>query len=152
MKKTIQLLGLLVMIFMFQLTANSQTVSFGYDACGNRISREIVLPKTNQAQNSPEDPFVDERELTDMYETEIGEVQVQISPNPNGGQFKVTLPGVTAATDAKLYLHSANGQLVFEKENLETVNNIDIRHKQNGTYILTFIINGKKESWKVIKQ
>jgi len=106
----------------------------------------------SNVQANPEDPNAGERELTDLYETEVGEVQVQISPNPNGGQFKVTLQGITISTDAKLYLHAANGQLILEKEKLQAMNNIDIRHKQNGTYILTFLINGRRESWKVIKQ
>jgi hypothetical protein len=152
MKKSIQLLGLLVIIFLFQLSVNSQTVSFGYDACGNRISREIMLPPMTNVQTNPDHTNSGERELTDLYETEVGEVQLQISPNPNGGQFKVTVPGISTDTDAKLFLHATNGQLVVEKERLEITNNIDIRHNQNGTYILTFIINGKKESWKVIKQ
>ncbi len=152
MKKSIQLLGLLSMLFLFQLAANSQSVSFAYDDCGNRIAREIVLPPMANAQTNPDDPNANGRETLAVQESDIGDVQVQISPNPNGGQFKVMLQGINAETDAKLFLHSANGQLLVEKERLKAVNDIDIRQSQNGTYILTLIINGKKESWKVIKQ
>jgi len=49
------------MIILFQLLANAQDVSFGYDACGNRISRKIILPATN-AQTKPDDPLTNGRE------------------------------------------------------------------------------------------
>ncbi len=151
MKNSLRLFGLLAIIILFKLPVNAQFVSFGYDANGNRISREIILPVTNSHTN-PDDPLTNGREILTVEEVTMGDVQVCISPNPNGGQFKVTLKGVNKMADARLYLHSANGQLIVEKERLEPETNIDIRNRQNGTYILTLIINGKKESWKVIKQ
>ena len=152
MKTSIQFPGMLAILLLFQLTALSQNVSLGYDACGNRISREIVLPTMAAAQTNPDDPKANNRETLAIYEAELGEVKMQISPNPNGGRFKVTLQGINETSDTKLYLHAANGQLIVEKKELQTENSIDIRHSQNGTYILTLVINGKKESWKVIKQ
>jgi len=152
MKKSTQFLGVLAVLFLFQLTANAQDVSFGYDDNGNRISRDIIWLPAVVTQPNPDDPNANGREILAVHEAEIGDVQVQINPNPNGGQFKVTLQGINETFDAKLYLHSANGQLIVEKKHLKTENDIDIRHSQNGTYILTMIINGKKESWKVIKQ
>ncbi len=145
-------LWLSVALLCLPATLSAQTVQFGYDESGNRISREIVLMKTTNAPLNPDDPNANGREIVAIHEVEIGDVQVQISPNPNGGQFKVTLQGINEVTDAKLYLHSENGQLIVEKEQLKAVNDIDVRHSQTGTYILTLIINGKRESWKVIKQ
>lgn len=152
MKKSIQFTGLLALLIMLRLTALSQDVTFGYDACGNRISREIVLPPMTQPQTAPDAKPANGRQVLEVSETEINNVRVVIAPNPNGGQFTVKISGMQPETDAVLYLHTNNGQLIVKKEELQAENKMDIRNRQNGTYILTLIINGRKESWKVIKQ
>lgn len=65
------------------LTTSAQSVEYGYDACGNRITRQIILQKSNKSISvaGRQDTFSEEL---------IGITQVRIYPNPTHGLMKVT--------------------------------------------------------------
>ncbi len=131
--------------------AQQTVVEFLYDASGNRILRHVIeLPaekSTGQQQN---------RETFDTtalkYTELIGEARINIYPNPNGGRFTVALDNAAAGSKTSLALYTVSGALVLKLEQIEAVTEIDIRNRENGPYILNISINGKQQTWKVIKQ
>jgi len=148
MKKSMQTLLVFLPIILICAALPAQTVSFGYDLTGNRTSREVIyLQATNNLTGEESDSQLTE---TEKYVEMISDVRVTISPNPNRGQFEVKIEGQDGPT--KMYLHSLSGVLIFEESKAGELTSIDISQRQNGTYILSLIINGKKETWKIIKQ
>ncbi|RLD42175.1 MAG: hypothetical protein DRI89_07890 [Bacteroidetes bacterium] len=148
MKKSMQTLLVFLPIILICAVLPAQTVSFGYDLAGNRTSREVIyLQATNNLTGEESDSQLTE---TEEYVEMISDVRVTISPNPNRGQFEVKIEGKDSPTE--LYLHSLSGVLIFEEQEVGELTRIDISQRQNGTYILTLIIKGKKETWKIIKQ
>ena len=156
--------SVIIAIFLavnLQATAQEpNTVVFSYDASGNRITREAIYipPKS-------EKPVKGQKEDTtgitnpDILKTEIvkhtanvGAISINIFPNPTGGKFKVVFEGWEKETTASLQLHTLSGTEVLKMENLKQETNIDIKSQPDGTYILTVIVNGKKEIWKVVKR
>lgn len=150
------LLLISLMLMNYAYSQKSQVVEFIYDDSGNRIMRQIIELKDND--NIPKDSiqitnnwdFIDTTTL--KYTEMINNISITIYPNPNGGMFKVVLENTEKNTEASLYLHSLSGSLVFQKNPIIQVTDVDIRNHENGTYILTIIVNHKKKTWKVIKQ
>lgn len=150
------LLLISLMLMNYAYSQKSQVVEFIYDDSGNRIMRQIIELKDND--NIPKDSiqitnnwdFIDTTTL--KYTEMINNISITIYPNPNGGMFKVVLENTEKNTEASLYLHSLSGSLVFQKKPIKQVTDVDIRNYENGTYILTIIVNHKKKTWKVIKQ
>ena len=130
------------MLFLLPTTNYAQTVSFSYDQAGNRIQREII--------------FIGDKDISDTITTQfnsiLDEVTVTIYPNPNGGKFSVEIHNADENLDATLLLHTLSGKLIIKKENLNKLTNVDISKYENGTYLLSIIINDKKETWKVVKR
>lgn len=119
---------------------SADTISYGYDQAGNRISREIILLKSTKV-----DQPVD-------YKDNLGTTKITISPNPNGGQFTLSVTGVTTKTDMKIYLYNLSGNLIYKNQLPQTTTEIDISNQPNGMYVLTLIIENKKKTWKIIKE
>ncbi len=150
------LLLISLMLMNYAHSQKSQVVEFIYDDSGNRIMRQIIELK--DCDNIPEDSaqMANNWDFTDTialkYTEMINNISITIYPNPNGGMFKVVLGNTKITTEASLYLYSLSGSLVFQKEPIKQVTDVDIRNYENGTYILTIIVNHKKKTWKVIKQ
>lgn len=133
------------MILAFACFTNgifAQNVIFTYDAAGNRTGRDVV--------------FLKETKISDTTifskKSVIDNIQVIISPNPNGGVFSVKLVNLKKQTRARIFLHDFSGKQIFKNENCTSYTSIDISTRANGAYILSIIIGDKKKTWKVIKQ
>ncbi len=151
MKKQNITLLIMGMLLIFVVSGFSQTISFTYDEAGNRETRVLVIQKINSNYSSNAD---DEQKSTNaLIETiMIDDVKVTISPNPNGGKFDVTISNLGEQPNVEIYLHSINGTQIFTSKLVQTITTINITSRENGTYILTVVVNGTKENWKVIKQ
>ncbi len=151
MKK--QHLTLLIMGMLIIFTANgfSQTISFTYDDTGNRLTRALTIQKINN--NDSYDADDDQKSTNELIETiTIDDVKVTISPNPNGGKFDVAISNPGDQPKVEIYLHSITGTQIFSSAQVQPITTVNITNRENGAYILTVIVNGTKEAWKVIKQ
>ncbi len=133
---------------LFTTHLNSQNVAFDYDECGNRISQEIIYLKNLAVENDYADIENKPVESTAI----IGNVQLTIFPNPNGGQFTVHLKNLKPENDTRLQLHDMNGELILNKKHLASKNPVNIDQYKNGAYLLSITIDGIRKTWKVIKQ
>ncbi len=151
MKKQHVTLLTMSLLIMLTTTAFSQSILFTYDSAGNRISRGLWVEKINDNGNSNSG---DEQKSTiTLDETiTIDEVDVTISPNPNGGKFSVAITNLSNNTNVEIYLHSMLGKQIYNTEQVSQITTIDITNNPNGTYILSVVVNGTRETWKIIKQ
>mgnify|MGYP002641260348 CR=1 FL=1 len=144
MKKTKIKTALSIILIVFSIPSFSQIVSFKYDESGNRILREIIYLKSTEVDNNNTESIV--------YETDIGDTKVIISPNPNGGKFTVKVEGPNNHFPSNIYVHNLMGSLIYERQQAGHTTEVDISNQDSGTYILSLIFDNKKESWKIIKQ
>jgi len=135
-------------------------VSFTYDDAGNRTLREVILPPPHDGndsllkaeQLSGADEVVPEQQES-PHTLMIGEThRISIFPNPNGGKFTVEVTEMTRQTMATVLLTNFSGSVIVEKPLTQRSTSIDISASPAGTYLLTIVINGHKESWKIVKQ
>lgn len=129
---------------LFCCTVSAQSIEYGYDACGNRVARQIVLEKTNKSLSVAS---VQE----DFSEEQLGEVQVRIYPNPTHGHLKVVLQGVDELQGA-IEVYDTQGHCIAILTNAEHENDIDLSPQPNGIYLMRLMINGEVSTWKIIKK
>ncbi len=155
--KTTPLISLLVLFIFLDLSAFAQEVIiYTYDFNGNRTTR-FELGKKEKI-NEPQDSitaiykFTNIDSLTMNIPGNLEQITVTLYPNPNGGQFKVTLNNINIVNHAFLYIHDLSGALIYNTEVHSTTTNVDISNRENGVYFLTIVINNEKKIWEVIKQ
>lgn len=122
--------------------ASPQTIGYGYDSSGNRISKEIVVEK-KKTQKYASDEYVMEF---------LSKKEVRIYPNPTDGRMTIEIPGYEKGDTGKACIYSMSGTLVKTCDIADTVTHIDITNCANGLYILTINLNGGKSTWKIIKK
>ena len=129
---------------LFCCTVTAQTIEYGYDACGNRVTRQIVLEKTNKSLSVAN---VQE----DFSEEQLGEVQVRIYPNPTHGHLKVVLQGVDEL-QGTIEVYDTQGKRIAYLTNAEHENDIDLSPQPNGIYLMRLSIGNEVSTWKIIKR
>jgi Secretion system C-terminal sorting domain len=173
---------ILVSLAFFQLISLlSQSVSFTYDASGNRITRTIVVqqqksihinsPSVNSKNSSVADvkgtgktvstitgESTENSKLNDQEEamkekalTEAGEITTVVYPNPNKGLLKIDITNMPLNAVTEMKLYDLSGMELTSKRNFDSSSELDISQFRDGIYILRIKINEKIFDWKVIK-
>ena len=115
------------------------TVSFGYDACGNRTSRTIAFSKADEGRG--------EASLRDSF---VG-CDAMLFPNPTEGGFILSLTG-DDIPQATAVLCTMDGKVIEERVVTGTVEEFDLSGKPSGVYLLRLTTEGEAKVWKVIKR
>ena len=153
---------ILVLIFTQVNSLFAQEIEYSYDAAGNRTCRKIITLKsattvnnqdstnsdtTGNVNNSNVEPSK-KKFLTDR----LGKSVIKIYPNPTKRQITVVLAKNDICDNSSIELYSLSGKIIYRKNNISTINNIDLSDKPQGAYILRLILNNKKLEWEIIKE
>ncbi len=143
MKKHYPLLLLSVLLFAGAL--NSQQITFGYDAAGNRVSRTILIPPSSAPQ------------AVKIYESvteQLGdERQLKIYPNPTKGILTVEIIGGNTEDDIRFTLYNLQGIILQQIESVVgSTKQVDMSAYPIATYILRLHAGDKIIDYKIIKQ
>ena len=143
---------LLLIAIVITNLVTAQTIAFTYDKAGNRLTRALLVSKINN-DNDTNSGNNQKSTLTLDESVTIDDIKVTISPNPNGGKFSVDISNSTnEQPNVEIYLHTMLGKQIFISKSTQPSTTINITNRKNGTYILTVVVNGTKEAWKIIKQ
>ena len=141
-----------------------QTVSYEYDAAGNRKLRTKIInltksgmtkSATGDGQNSQTPPQTVLAET--RHDDLLGERKVTIYPNPTKGLIRIefqeyTLQEVRSMENARLLLYNIQGKLLRQIVKVEPTNTLDLSTYPAGTYILQMIEGKAKSEWKIVKE
>ena len=145
--KTI-VIRLLLMSFCPMLYAHAHvqdTVTYRYDAAGNRISRTIVL----SSKSTPDPPV----EMQPVVYTEVfADIQLKIYPNPTDGLLKVEINNLPEGQTAQIWLFAMSGQLIVSFNNVIKAADINISGQPAGVYVMRIVAGKFRTEWKVIKK
>ena len=143
--KTI-LLSLLWLCFCTLLYAQTQdTITYRYDAAGNRISRTIVLSAKSAAVQPVE-------EQTEVYTEVFADIQLKIYPNPTDGLVKVEISNLPEGQTAQIWLYAMSGQLITTYKDISDAVTININDQPAGVYVMRIVAGTFRTEWKIIKK
>ena len=144
MIKTI-LLGFFATVCL-QALYPQNTVSYGYDAAGNRTSRTITMSlKSAPAPESPEEPPV-------VYSEMLSDIELKIYPNPTDGLLKVEIHNLPEEQTAGIRLYNLSGRLITSLRGVTGFATIDISEQPPGTYLMKIVAGEYQTEWKIIKK
>ena len=141
MKKMLFILFLFIPLSLF-----SQTVSYAYDAAGNRIKREIVLGGLRSST-------LPEEVITEKLDIKKCDAEIRIYPNPTEGRFAVEINNVAEDVSGQIQVLNSQGQLL-EKKGIQSEGKIDfdLTGEAAGIYILNIRLGEAVSTWKIIKK
>ena len=128
------------------------TVSFGYDACGNRISRTLLFSKGDpDAPSRGGTPVEDTEQWQASVSDSFGGAETSLFPNPTEGGFILSFAGETPR-GAKAVLCTMDGKVVEERTVGNATEEFDLGGKPAGVYLLRLVSGRESKVWKVIKR
>ena len=149
MKNTI----IIVFLLFYSINGISQTISFAYDAAGNRVSRTITLGGTKSSASGNESEQFALEQNEDFFTEVLAEKEIKIYPNPTRGQLRVDILGYEQLNNkCSIQVFSSGGRLVYKTNSLSQSNNINLSSQAAGLYLMHIAIGKEKTTWKIIKQ
>ena len=136
---------LLACCVLFGSTECFAAIKYKYDAAGNRTQRYYEAPKNAKMANADE-------QTTDIYEEELPEMKISITPNPTKGILQVQITNAETLQGAEIRLYNPQGTLIRQFHNLSETTTLDISNQADGIYIMQIVLENKEIStWKIIK-
>ena len=154
------LLALLLSISSLSVFSQTYTVTYAYDAAGNRTSR--IISSGIQYQSAIMTP--DSTELAwediegtlpgnDRYESLDEERKYIIYPNPTKGRLVLQImPYDETFANATLVLYDLGGKKVRVMEGVNEFNAIHMHTLSAGSYVLELKAGEITHPWKIVKE
>lgn len=128
-----------------------ESVSYTYDAAGNRIARVIVLSASNASRSTKSIKSVDNAEDPASFNDLINGRQIKIHPNPTEGRLAVEVTG-SNDDNIQITVFSEAGNQLLSLKTSDGITPVDLSAFPAGIYILYLTVEGKTEHYKIIKR
>ena len=146
--RTILLLYLLLLPF---LSFGQEKIGYAYDAAGNRMKRELVLPvrhsKSKQRTAKPAS--------SDFSDQFTGHT-VTITPDPTSGMVRVRLSRLSATDRCTVAAYTSQGAEVYTASSATDGSDVDLQvdlsHQPAGVYLLKITVNDHTSTWKITQK
>lgn len=122
-------------------------IGYRYDASGNRVKREIMMPAARDMARPQNQSLMDA-----SFSDKLGNHSIMISPNFTEGSLRISIPGLQEADKCSLEIYTSQGMQVLTR-NVRTDNTvININHQPAGIYLLRITVNDNSMTWKITKK
>ncbi len=140
-------LGIVLMLSVFGLHAQT-TVSYTYDAAGNRLTRstEVRLRTAEAAKSASE---TDEEEIKTNTTQNFA---VTVYPNPVRSLLTVQITGNADITEHHVILTELNGRTIYQTVETSNEFSLDMQRFSGGTYFLSIRSGNEKSQFTIIKE
>jgi len=139
-------------------TLASESITFTYDAAGNRIGRRIVILRPPRSAVNTAETMNTNDEYDDWWREEnpfsdvINEFHVKIHPNPTHGRLTVEIDIEGRDVEhIQLMVVGQNGTLLLRKQTTSAIIPVDLFGFPTGNYTLHITINGQSQHYQIVK-
>lgn len=124
-------------LFIALGAAGAPRIGYAYDQAGNRVKRELVIPR----QAAPR---------ATEYTDPLGDRTVRFSVETDG-VVTVSVEGLVDEDECLIDLFSFTGELLESTRPRTESTDIDLSGHPAGIYVLKVTVNGNATSWKINK-
>lgn len=132
------------------LAQQNGTVSFSYDANGNRIARTLSFQKDDGKGRGDKEHIATAPLLAAATDTLSG-LELALYPNPTDGRFSVSVGNAAEGTRLEAVLCTPTGAIISQKVLADGSVGFDLSGHASGVYLLRIEAGGETRIWKVIK-
>lgn len=122
-------------------------IAFSYDAAGNRIKREIVMP-ASRTMARQQTYLGDEQVFSDILDGH----SVKIQPNSSEGILRIYLSGLKNTDKCSYGFYNLQGMQVARGNVATEKTEVNIGSLPSGVYLLKITINNNSVTWKITKE
>ena len=141
-------LYLLLCIFLLPVCFYAQgRIGYSYDAAGNRIKREIIMP-VPKAMAKLQNSFSDNRSFSDM----LSGHSIRLYPGSTAETLTICVTGLKRTDMCSLEVYTLQGAQILSENVTTDKLDVDISDQPSGDYLFKIIINGDTNTWKIIKK
>ena len=129
------------------------TVRFGYDACGNRVTRTLEV-KREDDRNGPEGGHPKESDANAAPAASgdlVGGMAYAIYPNPTEGRLVLVTEGTVPPEGAVATLLTLTGSVMEERVVRSNREELDLSGRPSGVYLLRLSYGNETHTWRVVK-
>lgn len=150
---------IVVVVFASMLLCNlcfGQTITYAYDASGNRVQREIVYPPIAKPQINNDSTDLQSLDTTAIENTSalieyFENTTITLFPNPTYGQLEIVMESENDAQKSIITIYDSNGKLVYQSEENSNHIKIDLSEQSKGMYFLKIQVGDNVRDWKIVK-
>ena len=137
---------------LLSIPALAQIV-FEYDAAGNCVEKYKTVTMPAKVQAQPADTTsIEPAEIPAAVEDLIGKMKITILPNPTKGALQIDIQNKPVELPVSYQLNLLDGMRVINGKSTDNPLLLDLNSYASGVYLLRLTIDGKSETYKIIKQ
>jgi Secretion system C-terminal sorting domain len=150
-----RILGI-VLIFLSCNAWTQISVTYDYDATGNRIDSRVVLLKMGHIASENDSVQSNSQAIKDtikaVQKDQLDQKSISIYPNPTTGAINIDVQGNSDQTPTIFTLYDLSGKVLQQQVIQSNQLVLDLSSYTKGIYILKIQSGPETRDWKIIKE
>lgn len=129
-------------MLLASLTSSAQSITYSYDAAGNRVSRGVTVSRMRKQ----------ERKTLNLADGNDLEGKVRLTGDSRTGSVTVEIIGHRTGDRCEVCLYALSGENLLQLQLSEPSVTLSLGAYPDGIYIVSVTLNGESEAWKITKR
>ncbi len=129
-------------MLLASLTSSAQSITYSYDAAGNRVSRGLTVSRMRKQ----------ERKTLNLADGNDQEGKVRLTGDSRTGTVTVEIIGHRTGDRCEVCLYALSGENLLQLQPSESSVTFSLGSYPDGIYIVSVTLNGESEAWKITKR
>lgn len=129
-------------MLLASLTSSAQSITYSYDAAGNRVSRGVTVSRMRKQ----------EKKTLNLADGNDLEGKVRLTGDSRTGSVTVEIIGHRTGDRCEVCLYALSGENLLQLQLSEPSVTLSLGAYPDGIYIVSVTLNGESEAWKITKR
>ena len=129
-------------MLLASLTSSAQSITYSYDAAGNRVSRGVTVSRMRKQ----------EKKTLNLADGNDLEGKVRLTGYSRTGSVTVEIIGHRTGDRCEVCLYALSGENLLQLQLSEPSVTFSLGAYPDGIYIVSVTLNGESEAWKITKR